>query len=118
MARGLARLIFKTLRHVSNPFCFLIFEREERAGKNQKQNTVTFQRGAEASSSLKRNQWGAARGEDPVYAGFELELAGAERSWKQSETAARRGRLDPAMHLLCTPLKSLRAGQSSFPAVL
>jgi hypothetical protein len=57
--------------------CF--FEREERANKNQKQNTVTFQRGAEASSSLKRNKWGAARREDPLYAGFELELAGAER---------------------------------------
>jgi len=29
---------------------------------NQKQNTVTFQRGAEASSSLKRNKWGSRRG--------------------------------------------------------
>jgi hypothetical protein len=52
----------------------LPFDREERASKNQKQNTVTFQRGAEASSSTKRNKWAG-----PVYAGFELELAGAQR---------------------------------------
>jgi hypothetical protein len=50
MARGPAQLILKTLRHVSNPFCILIFVREERANSNQKQNTVTFQRGAEAIS--------------------------------------------------------------------
>jgi hypothetical protein len=42
---------------------------------------------------------GAAR---TVSAGFQLELVGAERPLKQSETATRRGRLDPAMHLLCT----------------
>ena len=29
-----------------------------RANNHQKQNTVTFQRGTEASSSLKRNKWG------------------------------------------------------------
>jgi hypothetical protein len=58
---------------------FLIFGSEERASNNHKQNTVTLRRGAEASSSLKRNKWGVARREDPVYAGFELELAGAER---------------------------------------
>ena len=52
--------------------------RNERA-INQKQNTVPLQRRAEASSSSKRNKWGVARREDPVYAGFELELAGAER---------------------------------------
>jgi hypothetical protein len=39
-------------------FCqpILLFVREERANNNQKQNTVTFRRGAEASSSLKRNK--------------------------------------------------------------
>ena len=45
---------------------------------NQNQNTVTFQCGTEASSSLKRNKWGAAR-RGNVYAGFELEPAGAQR---------------------------------------
>jgi len=32
MARGSAQPIFRTLRHVSNRFCFLIFVSEERAG--------------------------------------------------------------------------------------
>jgi hypothetical protein len=35
---------------------FLSFESEVGASKNQKQKTVTFQRGAEASSSSKRNK--------------------------------------------------------------
>lgn len=79
MVRGLAQLIFRTLRDVSNPFCFLIFEREERANEIIKSKIQSlFQCGAEASSSLKRNKWGQPVGGD-VYAGFELELAGAER---------------------------------------
>ena len=61
-------------------FLFLIFGSEERANNHQKQNTATLCRGAEASSSSKRNKWGVARREEPVYAGFELELVGAERS--------------------------------------
>jgi hypothetical protein len=54
MAGGLTQLTFLDVAA-----CFqtiLLFEREERANKNQKQNTVTFPRGAEASSSLKRNK--------------------------------------------------------------
>jgi hypothetical protein len=65
-----------------NPFWFLIFVIEVRASNNQKQNTVTFQRGAEASSRLKRNKWGQPVGGN-AYAGFELELGGAERCRKQ-----------------------------------
>jgi hypothetical protein len=56
----------------------LLCEREERADNHRKQNTATLLRGAEASSSLKRNKWGQPVGGN-VYAGFELELAGAER---------------------------------------
>ena len=56
-----------------------VFEREGRASNYQKQNTVTLQCGAEASSSSKRNKWRDSPWEDPVYAGFELEFAGAER---------------------------------------
>ena len=55
----------------------LIFKSDERASNNQKQNTVTLPRGAGASSSSKRNKWGVAHRGDSVYAGFELELAGA-----------------------------------------
>jgi hypothetical protein len=69
----------KTYRTGDGCLLFLICESEVRASNNQKQNTVTLQRGAEASSSAKRNKWRVARREDPVYAGFELELAGAER---------------------------------------
>jgi hypothetical protein len=77
----------------SDPFCFLITRNERARIKSKIQ--LLFQRGAEASSSLKRNKWGQpVRGN--VYAGFELELAGAERPLKQSETATRRGRFDPA----------------------
>ena len=67
-------------RHYQVAFAF---EREVRANNNQKQNTVTLRRGAEASSSLKRNKWGQPVGGN-VYAGFELELAGAERSGARS----------------------------------
>jgi hypothetical protein len=37
------------------------FGSEVRASNNQEQNAVTLQRGTEASSSSKRNKWGAAR---------------------------------------------------------
>jgi len=60
-----------------NPFCFLIFVNEERASEIIESKIQSlFQRGAEASSSSKRNKWGVA---GTVYAGFELELVGAER---------------------------------------
>ena len=58
-------------------FGFDLRARNERAD-NQKQNTVTFPCEAEASSSSKRNKWGQSVG-GTVYAGSELELAGAER---------------------------------------
>jgi len=64
---------------LQNGILFFDSGSEERASSNQKQNTVASQRGAEASSRSKRNKWGVARREDPVYAGFELELAGAKR---------------------------------------
>jgi hypothetical protein len=67
---------FRFKRHYQFVFAF---EREGRASDHQKQDTVTLRRGAEASSSLKRNKWGQPVGGN-VYAGFELELAGAERS--------------------------------------
>ena len=62
-----------------DPFSFLIFGREERASEIIKSKIQSlFQRGAEASSSLKRNKSGQPVGGN-FYAGFELELAGAER---------------------------------------
>jgi hypothetical protein len=79
MARGSTQLIFKMLRHFYNPFWFLIFLSKERASEIIKSKIqAPFKREAEASSSLKRNKWGKAVGGN-VYAGFELELAGAER---------------------------------------
>jgi hypothetical protein len=52
---------------------------EERASEIIKSKIrLLFQRGAEASSSFKRNKWGQPEGGN-VYAGFELELAEAER---------------------------------------
>jgi len=57
----------------------LIFVSEEQAIEIIKSKIQSlFQRGAEASSSLKRNEWGVAGREDPVFAGFQLELARAE----------------------------------------
>jgi hypothetical protein len=57
----------------------LIFVSEEKAIEIIKSKIqLLFQCGGEASSSLKRNKWGIAR-RGNVYAGFELELAGAER---------------------------------------
>jgi len=67
----------KKCRTADGHLLFLISESEERANNHQKQNTVTLQHGAETSSSLKRNK--LARREEPVYAGFELGLVGAER---------------------------------------
>jgi hypothetical protein len=56
---------------------FLIFESEERASNKAKAKYGhPPQRGAEASSSSKRNKWGKPVG-GTVYAGFELEVAGA-----------------------------------------
>jgi hypothetical protein len=45
---------FQDVAAFSNPFCFLGARNE--ADNNQKQNTVTLQCGAKASSSLKRNK--------------------------------------------------------------
>jgi hypothetical protein len=56
MTRGTSATDFQEVAACFQPI--LLFEREERANNNQKQNTVTFQRGAEASSSLKRNKLG------------------------------------------------------------
>jgi len=69
----------KKCRTADGHLLFLISESEERANNHQKQNTVTLQHGAETSSSLKRNKLRVARREEPVYAGFELGLVGAER---------------------------------------
>ena len=64
----------------SNPFLFLIFVSEERASEIIESKIQSlFQRGAEASSSLKRNKRGGSPQGVLVYAGFEPELAGAER---------------------------------------
>jgi hypothetical protein len=58
-------------------FWVLIFVSEERASEIVESKIQSlFQRGAEASSSSKRNKWGVAR---TVSAGLELELGGAER---------------------------------------
>jgi len=57
-------------------------ERSERAKIIKSKIQPPFQRGAEASSSLKRNKWGQPVG-GIVYAGFELELAGAERNQRE-----------------------------------
>ena len=63
-----------------NPFRFLIFVSEERASEIIESKIQSlFQRRAEVSSSLKRNKRGGSPVGVPVYAGFELELAGAER---------------------------------------
>ena len=53
----------------------------------------------EASSRSKRNKWGAARREEPVYAGFELELAGAERYRTADQTRHRGIYLFPCLTL-------------------
>jgi hypothetical protein len=60
--------------NIGGGFVFDFSERGTSERNNQKQIQLLFQRGAEASSSLKRNKWGAL-----VYAGLELELGGAER---------------------------------------
>jgi hypothetical protein len=67
----------KTCSHIGKPFCF-DFESEERANNNQEQNTVTSQRGAEASSRSKRNKWGVARRGDLFMP--DLSLNSLERS--------------------------------------
>ena len=51
----LDRLQFQIYSIVGNPFVF-DFGSEERANANQKQNTLTLQRGAEAGSRSKRNK--------------------------------------------------------------
>jgi hypothetical protein len=67
-----------------NPFWFLIFVSEERASEIVESKIQSlFQRGAEASSSLKRDKWGGRRGN--VYAGFELELGGAALAGEEKE---------------------------------
>jgi hypothetical protein len=64
---------------------------EERASEIIKSKIQSlFRRESEASSSLKRNKWGQPVGGN-VYAGFELELAGAECPLKQSGTASAEG---------------------------
>ena len=69
-----------------NPFWFLIFVSEERASEIIESKIQSlFQRGVEASSSLKWNKWEVARRGAPVYAGFELELGGAECSGERGE---------------------------------
>jgi hypothetical protein len=57
---------------------FLIFESEARASNNQKQNTVTFPRAPSVSELKLKTEYMRVARRGTVYAGFELELAGAE----------------------------------------
>jgi hypothetical protein len=79
MVRGSTQPIFKTFRNVSNPFCALIFVGEERASETIKSKIQSLfsaeRRQAQDQNGIKGGQSVGGN----VYAGFELELAGAER---------------------------------------
>jgi hypothetical protein len=74
--RRLAELIFKTLWLASNAFCFVSARNERSLIKSKIQPPFSAERRrAQAQNGID----GAARMDDLVYAGFELELAGTER---------------------------------------
>ena len=73
----LSQRIFKEWGLYFQPIWFLIFSERGRSERNnRKQNTVTLS--ARSGDELKSRGSGRING-DPVHAGFELELAGAER---------------------------------------